>query len=327
MRMALTSESSLLALIDQYFPNTGKNFSLARGDDCSAHESRLPIATSADLFLEDTHFRRSYFTASDTGYKALAVNLSDLAACGARPVSFVLSLGLPPDLEESWIEEFFSGMGELARTHELFLSGGDICASEKIIVAITIMGELANMPLRRGVASPGDSVFLVGKPGLARTGLVEFERSGRQRCLSDWPHAANAHLRPVPLVEAGLRLAEAAASGISIGLMDVSDGIARDLPRLLGPESGADLTLREQDLPAEVVAYAKKLGLSPLLFALEGGEDYILLGTCPAHELCSLKRLVPGLWKLGSVRATSGITCNGQIVGRGFDHFERNRQD
>ena len=89
------SEDGILACLGRHFPQTGPSLLLGRGDDCAVLRGGKPLAVSSDLFLEDVHFRRSYFTPEETGYKALAVNVSDLAACGARPAAFTLCLGLP----------------------------------------------------------------------------------------------------------------------------------------------------------------------------------------------------------------------------------------
>ena len=100
-----------------------------------------PLSVSTDLFLEDVHFRRSYFTPEEIGHKALACNISDLAACGTRPKVFTLCLGLPPYIDAAWLEEFFSGMGSLAAKYGMGLAGGDISASDKLSIAVTVFGE------------------------------------------------------------------------------------------------------------------------------------------------------------------------------------------
>lgn len=100
-------EDSILACLGQAFPQTGPSLLLGRGDDCAVLKGTRPPAVSSDMFLEDVHFRRSYFTPAETGYKALAVNVSDLAACGARPVGFTLCLGLPGWVDTVWPDAFF----------------------------------------------------------------------------------------------------------------------------------------------------------------------------------------------------------------------------
>lgn len=138
---------------------------------------------SSDLFLEDVHFRRSYFTPEEIGHKALAVNVSDIAACGGRPLAFTLALGLPDDVDALWLDRFFSGMAALAQEQRLALAGGDLSRSPFLHVSITIWGEsyTGGDFLVRGGSMPGDSLFVVGRPGLARVGLQVLEKEGRPR--------------------------------------------------------------------------------------------------------------------------------------------------
>lgn len=102
-----TSEDSILACLARHFPATHPSLLLGRGDDCAVFRAGTPLCVSSDLFLEDVHFRRSYFTPEEIGHKALAVNVSDIAACGGRPVAFTLALGLPDDVDAAWLDRFF----------------------------------------------------------------------------------------------------------------------------------------------------------------------------------------------------------------------------
>ncbi|KUG27237.1 thiamine-monophosphate kinase [hydrocarbon metagenome] len=160
---------------------------------------------------------------------------------------------------------------------------------------------------------------MVGEVGLAAVGLAVLEASGRD-AMAAWPAATAAHLRPVVRVEAGLALA--AIPGLR-GAMDVSDGLAADLPRFLAPGTGAHIRLDPSGLHPEVVAHAAAHGLDPAAFAFSGGEDYALLCAVAPRELSEVMRAVPSARPIGSVTATSGILLNGRpVTGRGFDHFE-----
>lgn len=309
----LGSEDSILARIDRHFSRRHPGVVLGRGDDCAELRLDSPdLAVSSDIFLENVHFRRGYFTPEEIGHKALAVNLSDLAAAGARPLGFVLNLMLPPDLPPDDLEGILSGMGKLAKSYDLPLCGGDLSKSKPgqlgFVVTIwggpaeatpsglphdctgNLSGDLAgnvsdnlagNGPgnrqietgpgnglvetgpfLRRGQAQAGDYVFIIGAIGLARLGLLNLEEllhaSGqssapgsdqapppvnlpgalidRADLEKSLPCSLQAHLRPQPQVSAGLVLArfKHAHPACRIGLMDLSDGLYRDLPRLLG---------------------------------------------------------------------------------------------
>ena len=277
---------------------------------------------------------------AEIGHKALACNISDLAACGTRPEAFTLSVGLPPDTDYAWLDAFFSGMGALAERFGLALAGGDTTRSEKLVISITVFGsEIGEGSfLTRGGSMPGDVLFVVGPLGLARVGLQELEAHGRE-ALKTWPQACRAHLMPEPLVDAGLMLARAGLNSRPPALMDVSDGVARDLPRLLGLTGeagtpsvaggglGAELVLPAGILPSEVTRWCRENGRSPVKEALLGGEDYALLGSCAADMLPSLHAAIPGLWEIGTVTDTGKIYCNRESLEslHGFDHFAAER--
>ncbi|MBQ9405363.1 MAG: thiamine-phosphate kinase [Desulfovibrio sp.] len=329
------SEDGILALLDRHFPTTHPALKLGRGDDCAVLAEKGPLAVSSDLFLEDVHFRRSYFRPEDIGYKALAVNISDLAACGARPRGFELCLGLPESITIAWLEAFFSGMAGLARQHAMVLAGGDLSRSPSLHISLTVWGDSAGHEgfLVRGGSMPGDVLFVVGRLGLARVGLHILEERGRE-ALRDWPDACAAHLRPQPQVDAGRMLARAGFNARPPALMDISDGLMQDLPRLLGQTGGlrasghgvgfgAEIVLARGQLHPEVLRHAAHYGRDPVRETLLGGEDYALLGSCAPDMLPALNAAIPGLFSLGVVTDSGSIVCNNETLDglRGFDHF------
>ena len=246
----LVSEDHILARIASHFPNEGPDVLLGRGDDCAVLGVSGPLCVSTDLFMEDVHFRRSYFTPEDIGWKALAVNLSDLAADGARPMGFTVGLSLPPDADMALVDGLCAGMAELAAQASVPLVGGDLSRADKLHLCLTVFGQ-AEKTLLRGEAQPGDVIFLIGRTGLARAGLLLLEERGRA-ALNEWPIPCEAHLRPAPRLKEGMRLSRLAADWGRekgdptcgrLGLMDLSDGLARDLPRLVGPGMGADIDM------------------------------------------------------------------------------------
>lgn len=332
---APNSEDEILACIDRHFENSSARFLLGRGDDCAALKNTPNnICVSADLFLEDIHFRRSYFSPSEIGHKALAVNISDLAGFGARPLAFTLCLALPPELDMNWLDGFFAGMAALAKQARLPLAGGDLSRSDKLQISISILGESQENCgfLGRAGSLPGDILFIVGNIGLARTGLRRLEKAGRQ-ALEIAPTACLAHLMPKPQLEAGLMLARAGYNSRPPALMDLSDGLAQDLPRLLGwnksradgSKLGAKLALSPHMLHAEVLAYAAETETDPLEEAILGGEDYALLGSCAPDLLSVLRAAIPELWKIGEVDNSGKIFCGTKDLSKlsGFDHFTK----
>jgi len=328
------SEDAFLALIDHHFPTRHPHCPSGRGDDCAVLRTPDPLLLSSDLFLEDVHFRAAYCTPQDIGYKALAVNLSDIAAMGGVPLGFSLGLMAPAGRPARFWDALFSGLALAAEPWDLALAGGDLSRSERLGLCITIWGRPGSTgaTLARGNCRPGDALFIVTAPdsglGLARTGLRLLEERGRARALAEAPAAVMAHLRPLPLVDAGLTLA--AMPGVR-SLMDLSDGLVRDIPRLLGsglartddgpawPALGAELTLTSEALHPELRRFAVA---DPLAEALLGGEDYALLGAVEDAALDRLCRLLPMALPVGRVVDTPGLHVAGRSLDlHGFDHF------
>lgn len=328
----LHSEAEFLRLVDRHFSNTHPHMALGRGDDCAELVCPPLLCLTSDLFLEDVHFRTSYFSPADIGYKALAVNFSDLAAAGARPVGWNMNLMLPTNTELDHVDAILRGMAELAGEYDAPLTGGDLSRADKLGVSITAWGapHAGVKLLRRSGTRPGESLFLGRSgehgPGLARVGLFELEAAhaapGAESPAIRHPAAQAAHLRPRPLIELGLTLAQAGVSS----LMDLSDGLARDLPRLLGHERGeplgAEINLDPGALHPEVIAYATAHGLDPVREAWLGGEDYLLLGSCEQNVLEELLAKGVNLLPLGKVTSGPEIKLNGHCPDQaGFDHF------
>lgn len=324
------SEKAILDMLDAHFPRAHSSLLLGRGDDCAILRQGDCLCLSSDLFLEDRHFRRSYFTPAEIGRKALAVNVSDIAAGGCAPLAFSLGLGLPSWVDEAWLAEFFSGMADMAEDFGMALSGGDLSSADSMLVAINVWGQPppGGRYLERGSCQPGDSLFVAGRIGLARLGLHVLENLGRQEAMRRWPAACAAHLAPLPQISAGLAISACACNGRRPALMDLSDGLWRDLPRLLGagrPGSGfrpgAELEICEDMLHPEILRYCRLMGLDPVKWAILGGEDYALLGACAPDLLPGLQAAVPGLVPIGSVTDTGRIGGERLPGEEGFDHF------
>jgi thiamine-monophosphate kinase len=275
---------------------------------------------TTDLFLEDVHFRRTYFSPADVGHKALAVNLSDVAAMGCRPTGFVLGLICPEDADRDYWDGVLAGMADLATRFEVPLAGGDLSRGDKVGLSLTVWGEPweTGRFLTRRTARAGDMLFVVGEIGLARVGLAVLEKRGPEAA-TDFPNAVAAHLRPEPEVAAGRILA--GTCGVT-ACMDVSDGLARDLPRLLPPGCGADLFLPPTALHPEVTAHALGHGRMPEKEAVFGGEDYALLASITPADWPTVKNALPQARAIGVVTAKPGFTLNGvPFDAHGFDHF------
>lgn len=325
-----SSEAELVELIDRIFPTASPFMENGRADDCAFLRTGSSLCVSTDIFLEDVHFRRSYFTPAQIGYKALAVNVSDLAAAGAKPLGFSMGLTLPPDFPLHACGAFLSGMADCATRYGLALTGGDLSRGPGLGVCITVFGEppFPGAPfLRRTQAKAGHALFLVtgahGRPGEARTGLLSLEENPGE-ALKRYPHACEAFLTPVPLVREGMRLGEFASRSPSarLGVMDLSDGLARDVPRLLGPGLAARIELDAELIGKETTAFARSRGIDPAIFAWLGGEDYLLLGSVSQVAAYNLAHALPDIVMIGEVVEGSVSTVNGiPVPGGGHDHF------
>ncbi len=329
--MQILSEDHILSCLWTHFSQNAPQLLVPNGDDCAVLHDMGPLCVSTDLFIEDVHFRSSYFSMQDIGHKALAVNLSDLAACGAKPVGFTLGLAMPPSVEMQSLDALFLGMAELAKEHDVPLIGGDISKADKVHLCITVFGisEAPKGALLRGNAKAGDMLFVLGQVGLARVGLERLEREGVSAC-ARFPESCRAHLRPKPRVREGLKLAALAnRNNVSLSLMDLSDGLARDLPRLVGPGLGAEIHLNGLHAAQhpEVVRHTQEYGIDPIWFAFQGGEDYALLGVCPSGQGAALMAVAPEAIILGSLIPVKDHEprwlCNGMPMSGGFDHFDQ----
>lgn len=328
----LASEDMCLQHINTFFPSTGEHNPLGRGDDCAILTMPKHMALSTDTFFENSHFRTSYFTPAEVGAKALASAVSDLAAAGAIPLGFSLDLMLPTKMSSETLRDLLQGMAHVADQHTLLLTGGDIAKAPYLGLCVTVWGKSVvpdgDFFLHRARASANDVIFCIGSLGLAKAGLLLLEQGGRA-ALKDFPLPCQSHLWPRALTPEGEKLACLAFSApeVHVGLMDVSDGLAQDIPRLLGMAQqrsplGADITLPAELILPELTRAAKRLGCTPEELILSGGEDYALLGTCPPTFLQKIQEALPMALPIGTITTTGKVQYNGTpLTQHGFDHF------
>ena len=248
------------------------------GDDCSVLSvgGGESLVFTADLLTEGVHFLRTATSPRELGRKSLAVNLSDVAAMGARPVATLLSIALPADAADAWAAEFMLGYRELSEEFGVTLAGGDTTRSlSGLTINVTAIGRAADAHLkRRSDARPGDVIFTAGELGTSGAGLQDILAG---RC--DTPAAA-VHRNPQPQVAEGIWLGERPEVH---AMMDISDGIASDLRHILH-RSGVGAEVDTECIPTPV----------DLETAVSGGEDYKLLFTVApesANTLLSNYRL------------------------------------
>ena len=350
------SESALIDAFLRPFGSGGAGVLVGPGSDCAVvrlSRGQQLVATT-DVVVEGVHFDWRWFWPEDVGHKALAVNLSDLAAAGARPRWFLCGLGVPRGEAQAdrTVARMARGMAALARAHGCALIGGNVSRASEWSVTITALGE-ARRPLTRKGGRPGDALVVAGQLGDAaaalrllsaqlprgagtrRTGTRgsgdtrgsggrdplrvrdEVTRPVRQRTAAP-RRALRAQLRPTPLVEAGLE-----AAGLAGAAIDVSDGLLRDLGHLCGQSRcGAAV-----DCDALPVGRLARGASDAMELALSGGEDYALLFAVRPRRLPALLRAIPGAVEIGRLQARPGLRLTERGAPRplpahlGVDHF------
>ncbi|TLM63151.1 MAG: thiamine-phosphate kinase [Deltaproteobacteria bacterium] len=326
------SELGEFRLIDAIRARTGTAAGVHRGIGDDAAELELPpghrLLTSTDLLLEDVHFRLDWTSAFDLGRKAVAVNLSDIAAMGGAPRFLYVGLACSGATEVAQLEAFVDGVLTEAAEHGAVLVGGDTCRSPgPWIISVTIEGTApAGKAVGRDGARPGDAVLVSGTLGDSALALALWQQG-----LTPEPWLAERHTRPVPRVALGRGLAEA---GLATAMIDLSDGIASDLEHIL-QASGVGAEIRRAAVPLSP-PFRARLERQPELFdlALGGGEDYELLCTVPAARVAEAlavgERCGVPLSAVGAITpAGTGLQLRDDagtvrpLRVRGYDHFCR----
>lgn len=267
-------EFALVAEIAARFVQ-GDHVVLGPGDDAAA--IRVPSAVavvSVDLLVQDRHFRLDWSSAADVGHKAAAESLSDVNAMGGLATTLVVGLGLPAGTPSAWALEFADGLAEEAALAGASVVGGDLTASDAIVVSVTSIGECPHGIVGRAGARPGNVVAHLGRQGWADAGYAVLARGFRS------PRAVvEAHRRPQPPYGGG---AAAAAAGAT-SMIDVSDGFLQDVGHLAARGSVTiDIDSASLDVPDPVQAVGAAMGIDPVRMVLTGGDDYGLVATFPA---------------------------------------------
>jgi thiamine-monophosphate kinase len=286
---------------------------LGIGDDAALLRGRAgeEIVLTTDALVEDVHFRWRSDSPRSIGRRALAVNLSDLAAMGARPVACELALVAPPGLAVRVLDGLVAGLLEEARRYRCPLVGGNISRGRETSLTVVALGAVARgRALRRDRARAGDRVLVTGTLGGAALERTRAERRG-----------GRARRVPTPRLRAGQALAAVPGVGACI---DVSDGFDADLGHLLeGRPLAAEIDGRRLPLPPGFRAGCARLGLDPLRLAREGGEDYELLftlrpGAPSAARLA--RRLAVRVTEVGRLRRAGPVAAQREPP-RGWRHF------
>jgi thiamine-monophosphate kinase len=297
------------------------------GDDaCVLPAARYAVTT--DALLEHVDFERTWGPPEALGHKALAANLSDLAAVGARPRFLLLTLGIPGDVEDRFVEGLLAGMRELALRESVGLCGGDLSASPGgLLLSLTLIGTSAERPLTRAGGRPGDVLCLSGALGGARAALLALQQGAVLERFSPEPptdplqRRLDRFYRPPCQTELGRRLARPGGASCCI---DVSDGLALDLHRLC-EASGCGAVVDAERVPVD--ALAGPWSEEAVRSAIRGGEDQVLLFAAGEEDASALERAHGSLSRIG--RLVEGESrelrwpggWREPLLPKGFDHF------
>jgi thiamine-monophosphate kinase len=331
MTGALVGDSSERTLIARIRARLGASpdwLQLGPGDDAAvvAPPRNLSEVITTDVLVEGVHFDRRFVPPDAIGHRALAVNLSDLAAMGAAPRLATLSLVLPPALPLADFDGIIDGIVALAEREQTTIVGGNLSRSPgPLVVDVTAIGTVHRRKvLTRGGARPGDLVFVSGAIGAGRAGLEQC-RSAPDAPPDTAP--TRWYLRPQPRMRLGRELGR---GQVASACMDLSDGLADALEQV-AEASGVRFEI-DRLLPVEPDAarWFQAQGQNPSTAALAGGDDYELLFTVPARRRGRLRNVVRRLGglpitRIGTVARGSGVTIvhdlEAVVVGAGFSHF------
>ena len=318
-------------LIAHYFTRPAKQAAMGVGDDCALVNPSpgMQLAISSDMLVEGRHFF-SDVSPYSLGHKALAVNLSDLAACGATPVAFTLALALP-SIDETWLQEFSRGLWALADSHGCELIGGDTTQGP-LNICITVFGEVPRgLALLRSGAQVGDDIYVSGTLGDARLALDALQ--GKIELPPEVLAQARLRLeQPTPRVALGKAL-----RGVATSAIDISDGLAGDLGHILkasGVGAQVDVEVTMNLIAAHAYIYWSKAVFDTqkqLQIAFSGGDDYELAFTAPPAARQTVQAAAASsqtpVTRIGVIESEPGLRlfdAQGQLIPArfaSFDHF------
>ena len=307
----------------------GQSVTLGIGDDAALFRAKPGHETilTCDWFLEGTHFLREKHPPDAVGWKCLARAISDVAAMGGVPRCFLLSLALPESHTGRWLDLLLGGLQRASIRFKCVLAGGDTTRRNEILINVTVVGEVrAGSAARRSGARPGDILYVSGRLGEAELGLRLLKRDNKLTASRN--PAARKHLYPEPRLALGQWLVK---NGLASAMMDLSDGLSSDLPRLCAASKVGALLEKVKIPRLKITNVALSHRHDPLQLALHGGDDYELLFTVPPRKVKRLPKTFQGvsLTAIGRIRRgrellvleESGNTT--PLMPRGWDPFRK----
>ena len=328
----MLSEFALIDEIRRGFP-TPEGVDVGIGDDAAVLSDRFDVVTT-DMLVEEVHFRLDWCSPEHVGWKSLVASLSDVAAMSAVPGPFVVGLGLGASHDEATARGLVEGLrraSEYAGGGRVGPVGGDLSSTPgPAVVSVTLFGDLeGRQPVLRGGASPGDRLVLFGTPGRSAAGLASLEAWGME-AVDRVPQLVEAYSRPTAQLAAG---AELGRRGLATALIDVSDGLVRDLGHLVDEsEVGARIEVSQLPIDDDLVEAGEALSVDPIDFVLRGGEDFSLLAAIPSRRVDPIRQLAEDAgWPMSVIGAIvdpaeglSVVEPSGDLrtIGSGgYEHF------
>ncbi len=278
------------------------------GDDAAIirTDSDEHLLATCDIQLEDVHFRRKFITPYQLGQRAVAVNISDIAAMGGIPTYLLVSLGLPPDIEVDYIDQLYHGMEKEATRSNATIAGGNITRSLQLMIDIFLLGKVKqNLVITRSGAQQGDLLLVTGDIGKSAAGLRLLNRKAKNKDQIIDPQLSAAHLTPTPRLPESRIIANLQ---IATAMIDISDGLASDLGHICrASKVGAVIWAESLPISTATRNAAALIGCDPLQLALYGGEDYELLFSAPQEMVAALQQAV-------TAETGTSVTVVGEIV-------------
>ncbi len=316
----IKNEFSLINKIRGIIGEEKGNILLGPGDDAAVLKGSRGknLLFTCDSLIENVHFSLNYTTPQDLGWKALAVNASDIAAMGGLPRYAIVSLILNKKINEDWVKKLYRGFNEFTKKYPVSLVGGNLSRSQSsIVIDIAMLGEVEqNRTIKRSTAKVGDLIVVTGTLGDSSSGMKILQKGGNN------PFLSKKHLRPTPRFKEIRQI----TSKVKVNsLIDISDGLTQDLFHILEESRvSASLDISKIPLSHQLEKFAKEKAVN---FALGGGEDYELLFTLSKKEAKKLPAKVNGtiLTVVGEIiEGKPKIIADGkEIVPQGYDHFKR----
>ncbi|HKO56272.1 MAG TPA: thiamine-phosphate kinase [Thermoanaerobaculia bacterium] len=296
-------EAEIVARLRELFPRVG--------DDAAVVGEQV---ITTDMLIEDVDFTRSIETRF-IARKSLAVNLSDLAAMGARPLHAVVAVGIPEWLD---VNAFFDALAAAAKEWRIEIVGGDLSKADKLIISVTAIGE-AKQPLMRSGARAGDRVYVSRPIGGSAAGLQFLMNPPQTTAYMQREVVESAirrHVDPEPELDLGLRLA-----GVATSCIDISDGLSTDLHHLC-EASNVGARIERARIPVFPGLTEARLGIDVRKAVLHGGEEYALLFTSPLREAELSAKVRRPVYAIGRINAGREVLLDGEpLEAGGFDHF------